>query len=269
MVAYQEGDVLTNGMRMHYYRTGDGSQPPVILCHGFSDSGPCWLPTARALAPDYDVVMVDARGHGQSEAPEGDYGPVNMAADLAGLIKALGLGKPAVIGHSMGGATTLHLCVRYPELVSGAVLEDAGAYEITTAPPAGDAAAAPRPSPLEAWAGRTLEEIIAQGRAATPLWGEEEFAPWAQAKLDLRPQALGVMARQRPPWREAFAAVRCPLLLIRADNELGSIVTPESAAEAARLNPRVQVIHIPGAGHNVRREQFAPFITAVRAFLAG
>ena len=35
-----EGDVITNGMRMHYYRTGDGSKL-LVLCHGFSDSGLC------------------------------------------------------------------------------------------------------------------------------------------------------------------------------------------------------------------------------------
>ena len=56
--------------------------------------------------------------------------------------------------------------------------------------------------------------------------------------------------------------------MIRADNELGSIVTPDNAAEAARLNPHVQVVHIPGAGHNVRRDQFDAFIAAVRTFRA-
>ena len=61
---WTEGDVITNGVRMHYYRTGDGSKPPLVLCHGFSDSGLCWTPTARALEADYDVVMIDARGHG-------------------------------------------------------------------------------------------------------------------------------------------------------------------------------------------------------------
>ena len=63
MSEWQQGDVLTNGIRMHYYRTG-GDKPAMVLVHGFSDSGLCWTPVAKALAADYDVIMIDARGHG-------------------------------------------------------------------------------------------------------------------------------------------------------------------------------------------------------------
>ncbi len=262
-----QGDVITNGIRMHYYRTGDGSKPPIVLCHGFSDNGLCWPRVVDALKADYDVIMIDARGHGLSEAPEGDYGPQTQAADLAGLIRALGLGRPIVMGHSMGGATTLHLCAEYPGLVSRAILEDAGAYQVRPATEEEDAGR----SNLAVWVaemqGKTREEIMAIGRAQSPLWDELEFGPWADAKLQLRPQAMGVRA-PRPPWRETFAKVQCPLLLITADNDKGSSVTPEAAAEAARINPLVKVVHIPGAGHNVRREQFEAFIAAVRSFLA-
>jgi len=261
---WTEGDVITNGMRMHHYRTGDGAKPPLVLCHGFSDSGLCWTRTARALEADYDVIMIDARGHGKSEAPDGDYDPVTMATDLAGLIQSLGLGRPYIMGHSMGGATTLNFCATFPELVTKAVLEDGGAYDI---PALRDRTPAAGPDPLSMWSGKTLEEVIAQGKEQSPGWSEDEFAPWAQAKLDLRPQAMNVMAKPRPPWRETFSRVQCPLLLIRADTALGSIVTPESAEEAMRINPRVRVAHVPGAGHNVRRDQFDAFIAAVRAFL--
>jgi len=48
-----------------------------------------------------------------------------------------------------------------------------------------------------------------------------------------------------------------------------SIVTPETAEEAARLNPRLAVVRLRGAGHNIRREQFDGFVTAVREFLRG
>ena len=115
MAGWQSGHVEANDLRMHYYRTG-GEKPPVVLAHGFSDDGLCWTPVAEALAPEYDVVMVDARGHGQSEAPEQGYGPTEHAADLAGVIAALGLQRPAVLGHSMGAATTLMLAGTYPDV---------------------------------------------------------------------------------------------------------------------------------------------------------
>jgi pimeloyl-ACP methyl ester carboxylesterase len=60
MASWQSGDVETNGIRLHYTRTG-GAKPPLVLAHGVTDSGLCWTPIAEALAADYDVIMVDAR----------------------------------------------------------------------------------------------------------------------------------------------------------------------------------------------------------------
>jgi pimeloyl-ACP methyl ester carboxylesterase len=60
------------------------------LAHGFSDDGLCWTPVTQALEAAYDVIMVDARGHGRSDAPDAGYNPTVMADDLAGVITALG-----------------------------------------------------------------------------------------------------------------------------------------------------------------------------------
>ena len=101
---WTEKDVTVDGAQFHYYRTGDGSKPALVLAHGFSDNGMCWLPVARDLEADYDVVLPDARGHGKS--PRVQPGErVDHAADLAGIIQALGLERPVVGGHSMGGST--------------------------------------------------------------------------------------------------------------------------------------------------------------------
>ena len=120
---WTSGDVATNGIRMHYYRTG-GGKPPLVLAHGATDDGLCWTRVARALESDYDVIMPDARGHGLSDAPANGYSSQDHAADLAGLIGALELKTPAIGGHSMGAAATLRLVADYPDLVRGAFLED-------------------------------------------------------------------------------------------------------------------------------------------------
>ena len=65
---WQSAYLEANGLRLHYTRTG-GDKPPVVLAHGFSDDGLCWTPVAEQLAAAYDVIMVDARGHGCSEVP--------------------------------------------------------------------------------------------------------------------------------------------------------------------------------------------------------
>ena len=61
-----EGNIFANGIHHHYYRTG-GENPPLLLLHGFNENGLTWLRTARELERDYDVIMLDARGHGRSD----------------------------------------------------------------------------------------------------------------------------------------------------------------------------------------------------------
>src|SRR5258708_20213681 len=123
MFEWFSGDVVANGVGIHYYRRG-GAKPALVLSHGATDSGLCWTRVARALESDFDVILPDARGHGLSDAPPSGYAISDRAADLAGLIDALGLVRPAVGGHSMGAATTLRLVADYPDLASCAVLED-------------------------------------------------------------------------------------------------------------------------------------------------
>src|ERR1700694_4237700 len=108
MADWFSGDLAANGIKMHYYRTG-GNKPPLVLSHGATDSGLCWTRLARALESDYDVILPDARGPGLSCGPPSGGASSDRAADLAGLIDALGLTRPAVGGHSMGAATTLSL----------------------------------------------------------------------------------------------------------------------------------------------------------------
>ena len=105
VTSWYDGTIKANGIRQHYYRTGDGSKPALVLCHGVTDNGLCWTPVARALENAFDVIMVDARGHGLSDAPEDGYTTEDRADDVAALIQALGLEKPIILGHSMGGSS--------------------------------------------------------------------------------------------------------------------------------------------------------------------
>jgi N-formylmaleamate deformylase len=84
----------------------------------------CWIRLARALQAEYDIVMPDARAHGLSESPARDYTSADHAADLAGLMRGLGVRKAVVGGHSMGASAALRLAADEPDLVSCAILED-------------------------------------------------------------------------------------------------------------------------------------------------
>jgi pimeloyl-ACP methyl ester carboxylesterase len=257
---WQSGDVVANGIKIHYTRTG-GGKPPLVLNHGATDNGLCWTPVAKAFEADYDVVMPDARGHGLSDAPETGYDHATRAADLAAFVEALRLDRPVVGGHSMGASQTLSFAAAYPDMLRAAILEDGGirmpGYEPTN-----------RGAPGAAlnYKSMTRDELIAHARQAHPAWSEEELGPWADSKLQVSPRHVGA-PRAQLDFRELLPKVTVPILLITSDPERGGGVTPEAAAEAKRLHPDTTVVRLSPAGHNVRREQFGPFVEAVRAFL--
>jgi pimeloyl-ACP methyl ester carboxylesterase len=267
MTTWQSGDIKANRLTLHYTRTG-GAKPPVVLAHGFSDDGLCWTPIAEVLATDYDVVMVDGRGHGRSDAPKRGYGSAEHAADLAGVITGLGLKRPAVLGHSMGAATALVFAGAYPDLPRAILLEDPPPWWV--APPPG--APARRPARFGDWIielkRKTREEMIAMAHAQSPTWAEAELGPWADAKLRLSFNVLRRSKSAPVDWPATVRQITCPALLITADPEKGAIVKPENAAALQTLVPQMRVVHIPGAGHNIRREQFARYMEVVKSFLA-
>ncbi len=272
MASWQSGHVEANGIRLHYTRTG-GAGPPLVLAHGVTDDGLCWTPVAAALAPEYDVIMVDARGHGHSDAPEQGYGPAAQADDLRGLIGALGLRRPAVLGHSMGAVTTLVLAGAYPDVPGAILLEDPPPW--WAAPPEESPGDAERSAQMRAWITelkrKTREELIATQRAATPGWSEAELGPWADAKLRFSDSALNVFGPHTPrsvDWPATLRRITCPALLITADPEWGALLTEDGATGLQALVPQLQIAHIPQAGHSIRRDQLDRYIEVVRGFLS-
>jgi pimeloyl-ACP methyl ester carboxylesterase len=273
MPSWQSHTIEANGLKLHYTRTG-GAKHPLLLLHGVTDDGLCWTPIAEALQAEYDVIMLDARGHGRSQAPEQGYGPAAQAEDLAAVIAALGLRRPLVLGHSMGAATTLAFAGSYPEVPAAIVLEDPPMWWLASSPEA-EAAAPERQAGMRAWIEglrrKTREELIAEQRAAAPAWPEAELGPWADSKLRFSLNILSVFSPANAAgvdWATIAPRVACPALLVTADPALGGATTPDGAAALKELVPQLQVAHIPAAGHNIRRDQPARFLEVVRAFLA-
>jgi pimeloyl-ACP methyl ester carboxylesterase len=129
---WQQTTIVANGIRQHFLRSG-GDKPPLLLLHGFMESGVSWLRVAKDLAERYDVIMPDACVHGRSAGGETGFSPEILAADVVALINALKLDRPILIGRSNGAITAFLIAADEPTLVRALILED---------PPAGG-----RPAP--------------------------------------------------------------------------------------------------------------------------
>ncbi|MGA3057512.1 MAG: alpha/beta hydrolase [Candidatus Limnocylindrales bacterium] len=268
--SWTQDDFLVGGVRLHYYRTGHGDKRPLVLVHGFSDSGLCWSRTAHDLEVEYDVVMPDMRGHGLSARMRpGD--DVDMAADLAGLIRGLGLKRPTVGGHSMGAAVTYQIGTRFPELAGALILEDPPWWLGRPVPPPGRFDEHPTSEWAKGLASKTLEELLARYREEQPHWPEETVRLMAESKKQLDPAIVDTLFdklnREGSDWLTTIQDITQPVLLLTANPELGGIVTPEVQARVRELNPRVTIVNVPDVGHLIRYDNYTAFMDALRAFL--
>jgi 2-hydroxy-6-oxonona-2,4-dienedioate hydrolase len=104
-----------------------GEGHPIFMLHGTGPGATGWSnfnQNFKALAARYRVILVDAPGWGKSDPLPPDQGWAHGAAhveSLKALLDALGIGKAAIVGNSMGGGTTLRFCATYPERVSHAI----------------------------------------------------------------------------------------------------------------------------------------------------
>jgi pimeloyl-ACP methyl ester carboxylesterase len=264
---FASNTLQASGLTQHYYRSG-GDQLPLVLLHGFTDDGSCWFPVAETLAQNYDVILPDARGHGQSARIAGmGFDNEALADDAAALIQGLKLQRPAVLGHSMGGFTALILAATHPELIGCLLLEDP-----PLAPPPTPEMEAARGTGMQQWAdnlrrmqGQTLEELMAAEHGRSPRWSPAELRPWAESKQRLD---LDVFAARspRPVWQDLMQQVQCPVLLLYGDNR--TLVDDSIAQEAAALWKQGQAVQIEHAAHSIRRDNVVDYLEAVREFLS-
>jgi N-formylmaleamate deformylase len=215
--------------------------------------------------------MPDAQGHGLSDRIDVDSTPDSSGEQIAALVKGLGLNRPIIMGHSMGAGTTADVASSYPSLPGAIILEDPGWGMLPPVAPPDSEQARKRTNDFRArsasFRDRSLEDILAESREIDPGWSEEDRVPWAIAKqqFDQSMFSRGVISRRS--YTEIVPLIDCPTLLIYAEK---GIVTPEVAENAAKLwksKKPFRWVRIMGAGHNIRREKFQEFLTAVSNFL--
>jgi pimeloyl-ACP methyl ester carboxylesterase len=220
-----------DGVRIGYEVIGRGR--PLVLLHGQFGDRSTWHAAGYvdALAEHARLILIDGRGHGESDAPHepSAYALGRQLADVLAVLDAVGVEEAAVWGSSMGGTVGLHLLAGHPGRVSGLIAT--GAH--------GEAVDAPEDAVADEV--RTLrtdgvEPILAEMPGLTEWFCTAALAsdPYALAALTM------VLAR-----RDAIDGVSRPVLLLagQRDPRLEAIRTT-----AARLS-RATLVELPGCGH--------------------
>jgi pimeloyl-ACP methyl ester carboxylesterase len=122
VIRHRDVRIEPQGIRLHLAEAGEG--PLVLLLHGFPESWYSWRHALAALAAaGYHAVAPDQRGYGGSDKPHAieAYDVVTLAADVAGLMDALGERQAVVVGHDWGAPVAWHTALLHPERVRGVV----------------------------------------------------------------------------------------------------------------------------------------------------
>lgn len=260
MTEWTTSTCKTNGINIHYTRTG-GIKPPLILLHGLTANGACWTTFANALQAEFDVIMPDARGHGKSSVPDNGYQYEDHANDIAGLIKALKLSPPILIGHSMGGMTAAVVVSRDPKLIRGLILADPTFLSPKVQREVRDSDVADQHRQLLK---TSLNELIVEARIKHPNRSLGILEQIARARLQTSINAFDILIPPNPDYKNLVSIIEVPSLLVFGNS---GVVSLEVAEEVHRLNPRFQIQQIAKVGHGLHYDQPEQFAAVVKSFL--
>ena len=123
----ENGYVEANGLRLHYLDWGNTDKPNMLLLHGFAQTCHSWDFVALAFSDRFHVVVLDQRGHGDSDwAPDGDYSPETQQKDIHAFVQTMGLTDLVIMGLSMGGRNAFTYAASHGDDVRALVIVDAG-----------------------------------------------------------------------------------------------------------------------------------------------
>ncbi len=253
--------ISVNGETLGYDRAGTGE--PLLLIHSLGTAAWLWAKQIRRWQDRFDVIAVDARGHGRSSR-NGGFTVRNVASDCAAVLDALGVGPAKVIGISMGGPIAAHLTDVAPGKVSRLVIADSFA----TQGPAGAERAA--------LIAKTIAEkgMEAYGRQYAKDTLVEDGDPALQETLARSIEAMGAEAYVEAANSvftadvvEIIKAIRVPVKVVVGDRDQRT--PPKLSEEIVGLIGGAAYEVIPGARHLANLDRPDGFHAAVDGFLFG
>jgi 3-oxoadipate enol-lactonase len=256
-----------DGARIHYEVAGRADGEPLLLIQGLGADLKGWAAQRYALGRRYRLLLVDNRGAGGSDKPEGPYDLEVMANDAVAVLDAEGIDAAHVIGASMGGVIAQILAVRHPARVRSLVLSCTACHHHDW-----------RVELLQDWAD------LAEAKGMRALTGEAvrwlvgprhnvrfrvPFGLLGPIVLNIPAHAFAAQARaitaMSDDLRDELRFVEAPTLVIVGTQD---ILTPVAdSEEIAELIPGAELSVVAGAAHGVMIEAANAFNERVLAFL--
>lgn len=251
-------------VRIAWERRGQGA--PVVLIQGLGYARWGWEPVADGLAERFEVVLLDNRGIGESDAPAGPYSVGEMAADVLGVLDDAGHDRAHVVGTSLGGMIAQELALTSPERVDRLVL-------VCTTPGGPDAAPMPAQTAELIAGAPTLEPLVALRRFV-----ENALAP--DPRAEIVEHILAHRLRTAQPveaWSaqaaagatfdawERLPALAAPTLVVHGTEDV--VVDPANASLLVERIPGARLEWFDGCGHLLFWEEPERFVAVVGEFL--
>jgi pimeloyl-ACP methyl ester carboxylesterase len=259
--------VEVDGLTIAFERRGRGD--PLVLLHGLPGDSRVWRRQLATLSEEHDVVAWDAPGCGRSSDPAAAFGTLDVARCLGGLVDALGLGRPHLVGVSWGAGIALALHAIAPQRPRSLVLAGGYAGWAGSLPPE---MLAPR---LEAYltvarAPRAERDEIMRGWAGglvSPAASADAVDELLAVGADFHPGPLETLARSfaETDLRDVLATIRVPTLVLQGEVDTRSPIAVGRALHDAIPGSRLTVL--PGVGHVSNVDAPDAFDAAVLDFL--
>jgi pimeloyl-ACP methyl ester carboxylesterase len=279
MTPHQETGFIPSGdVSLFFRRFGHQAGTPVLILHGGSyyDSAD-WVPVARHLAEDREVVAIDFRGFGESSwSPDKDYSDAAHLADITTVLDHFDWRRAALLGHSRGGLYAIMFAARYPDRTAGLLIAE-------HCPGGGP----PRPRHRVVHARPTVYPTIDDLEAS--LSRDKNTPPGSEARARLESLARKVeggfilgprdpdflnrvpsdadssVARYEPDdaWRD-IAAVRAPIRVLRATRS--TTFLPHALVRLRRTVPQGDIVDIV-AEHDIAASAPSALTAIVQDFL--
>jgi esterase len=246
---------------INYQILGQDSSAKLVFLHGIMGQGRNWLSIAKKFSSQFQCLLFDQRGHGQSAQPTSGYGLDDYVEDLKSLLDSLKWHDPIyLIGHSMGGRVALMFANKYPERLEKLVIVDIGASsnwqsmqsileKVDFVPTPFDDRKQARDYLENEFMTRYKNAMVMEFFYSN-LVDKQGSYDWTFSKDGIR-QTLE-LARYKDYWSE-FKALSMPSLLIRG--EKSTDLSRDEYLKILENNSHIQGEEVKGAGHWVHAEK--------------